>query len=234
MGPTVCSPRLRYDPGVTSAQEELIVALAELYLDTEIRDGLPRLAERMLASGLSRHAVETLWRTQVTPVVHWNLKSVAGEWAGFDRHWLLSEVERRSASAGLERLPLLGSLLHRFRAHGAEREFRLAQFLAERLSGVPEAARARRVAVWQALLGVYYAVDAVPPLAPAAQRTAEQLSERTAQRLVARFQPDAGELLDEFRSICDALAPLLSRPELTSAAEHNVAEWLDRVALRDP
>jgi hypothetical protein len=218
---------------VTSAQEELIVALAELYLDTEVRDGLPRLAERMLASGLSRQALSALWRSQVTPVVHWNLKTVAGEWAGFDRHWLLSEVARRGRKRGFERWPLLGPLLHRFRAHGAEREFQLALDLAERLAAVPRADRARRVAVWQALLEVYFAVDATPALAPGMRRTAEQLSERSAQQRLARFAPDPGELVDEFRVLCDALAPLLSRAELAPAAEHNVAEWLDRVALTE-
>ena len=211
-------------------KDELIVALAELYLDTEVRDALPRLAQRMLASGLSKRRVEQLWRAQVTPVVHWNLKSAAGEWAGFDRRWLLSEVERRGDRPGLTHWPVLGPLLHHFRSHGAEREFRLALQLAERLSRVPEAERARRVAVWEALLHVYFAVDK-PEVGPEGRRSAELLSERFAQRLVARFAPDAGELLDEFRTICDALAPLLSSAELAAEAEHNVAEWLDRVAL---
>ena len=216
---------------MTGALEDLIVALAELYLDTEVRDRVPQLAERMLGSGLTGQEVEELWRSQVTPLVHWNLKRVAGEWAGFDRHWLLAEVERKHGRLGLERWPLVGRIVHYFRAHGAEREFHLALSLAERLAAVPEAARARRVAVWRALMQVYYAVDAHPAGTPEARLEAEQLSERVAEASVTRFAPEASELLDEFRTICDALAPLLSRAELAHAAEHNVAEWLDRTAL---
>jgi len=216
---------------VTGAQEELVIALAELYLDTEVRDGLPRLAQCMLDSGLSQEAIEVLWRSQVTPVVHWNLKAMAGAWDGFDRRWLLSEIERQRERPGLERWPLVGRVVHAFRAHGAEREFRLAVSLAERLADVPEAARARRVAVWQALLQVYYAVDAHPSGTPEVREATEQLSERLAQQIVARFSPDPAELLEEFRLLCDALAPLLSRAELAHAAEHNVADWLDRTAL---
>jgi hypothetical protein len=212
--------------------DELIVALAELYLDTEVRDGLPRLAQHMLDSGMTRGAIRRLWRSQVTPAVHWNLKAVAGEWAGFDRRWLLSEVERRSHTRGVEQWPVLGSLLHALRAHGAEREFRLALQLTERLCGVPVAERTRRVAVWEALFHVYFALDK-PATTPEEQRAAELLSERFAQQLVARFAPDASELLDEFRTICDALAPLLSSAERAAEAEHNVAEWLDRVALSE-
>lgn len=215
-----------------AAQDELIIALAELYLDTEVRDALPRLAQRMLASGLSRGAVKRLWRSQVTPVVHWNLKTVAGEWAGFERDWLLSEVARRAGRPGLSRWPLLGPLLHHLRAGAVEREFRVALQLAERLCGVPEAERPRRVAVWQALMQVYFAVDK-PEASSEERRSSELLSERFAQQLIARFAPDPGELLDEFRTICDALAPLLSRPQLAAEAEHNVAEWLDRVALAE-
>ena len=53
------------------------------------------------------------------------------------------------------------------------------------------AERARRVAVWEALVQVYFAVDK-PEATPAQRHAAEQLSERFAQRLIARFAPDAG------------------------------------------
>lgn len=109
---------------VASVMDDLVVALAELYLDTDVRDALPRLAQRIVGSGLPRHQVEQLWRREITPAVHWNLKSATGEWAGFDRRWLLAEVARRrgKSSLALDAWPLVGRVLHRLRAYGAEPE----------------------------------------------------------------------------------------------------------------
>jgi hypothetical protein len=216
---------------VASVSEDLVVALAELYLDTDVRDALPQLAQRVVSSGLPRHQVEQLWRREVTPAVHWNLKSAAGEWAGFDRRWLLAEVARRRGkhSFALDAWPLVGRVLHRLRAYGAEPEFRLAMWLAERLRNVPEETRGRRVAVWQALTQVYYSVDGE---LGAPHTTAEHTrtpSQRVANLIVRRNELDPSELSDEFRVICDVLAPLLSREQLATAAESQVAAWLDRL-----
>jgi hypothetical protein len=54
--------------------------------------------------------------------------------------------------------------------------------------------------------------------------------QRSADSLVRRHELDAGELSDEFRVICDALAPLLSREPLATTAESRVAAWLDRLS----
>jgi hypothetical protein len=212
-----------------------VVALAELYLDTDVRDALPQVAQRILASGLSRPQVEQLWRREITPAVHWNLKSAAGEWAGFDRRWLLAEVarQRSKSSLGLDAWPLVGRVLHRLRAYGAEPEFRAALWLAERLRSVPEPARSRRVAVWQALTQVYYSVDgelAAPPTRTDTTDHSRAPSQRAANLIVRRHELDPSELSDEFRVICDVLAPLLSREQLSTAAESQVAAWLDRLA----
>lgn len=210
----------------------MVVALAELYLDTDVRDTLPRLAQRIVSSGLTRSQVEQLWRCQITPTVHWNLRSPAGEWAGFDRRWLLAEVARRREKPGIVAWPLVGRIVHRLRAFGAEPEFRLALWLAERLRQVPEAKRVQRVAMWQALLTVYYAVDGELAAPHTDAELSRAPSQRSADSLVRHYGLDAGELSDEFRLICDALAPLLSRVSLATTAESQVAAWLDRLSHR--
>lgn len=210
--------------------DDLVVALAELYLDTDVRDALPRLAQRIVSAGQTRSQIEQLWRCQITPTVHWNLRSPAGEWAGFDRRWLLSEVARRREKPGLVAWPLVGRIVHRLRAFGAEPEFRAAMWLAERLRGVPEAQRAKRVAIWQALLTVYYSVDGEPAAPHTDAEPSRAPAQRSADSLVRRHELDAGELSDEFRAICDVLAPLLSREPLATTAESQVAAWLDRLS----
>jgi hypothetical protein len=195
-----------------------------------VRDALPRLAQRIVSSGLTRGQIEQLWRCQITPAVHWNLRSAAGEWAGFDRRWLLAEVARRREQAGPVAWPLVGRILHRLRAYGAEREFRAALWLAERLRGVADAQRSRRVATWQALLQVYYAVDGELAAAHTDAEHSRAALQRSADSLVRRHELDASELSDEFRVICDVLAPLLSREPLATRAESHVAAWLDRLS----
>jgi hypothetical protein len=214
---------------VRSVQDDLVVALAELYLDTDVRCALPRVAERIVRSGLPAHRLDSLWRSQVTPVVHWNLKSTAGEWAGFDRHWLLHEVTRRAGKHGLETWPLLGPVVHRFRAHRAEREYRFAQVLADRLMQLPEVERPRRVALWQAIFHVYYSVDIEPAPAGCAYDASVRFSHRLARQLIERQRLDPGELVEEFRAICDLLSELLSTEQHKRTAEAHVAAWLERL-----
>lgn len=209
------------------AFDDLVVALADLYLDTEVRDGLPKLAERMASSGLSPAELELLWRKQVTPSVHWNLKTTTGEWAGFDRTWLLREVARRADRPGLASLPIVGALVHRFRAFGAEREFRVALALAMRLAHMPEPQRTRRVAMWEALAHVYFGVDSAPRQPGAERRSAERLARNYADRLVRKHGFGAAELLEEFRAICDLLAEVLSGEQLKYLADSQVGAWLD-------
>lgn len=210
--------------------DDLVVALAELYLDTDVRDTLPRVAQRIVSSGLTRSQIEQLWRCQITPAVHWNLRSAAGEWAGFDRRWILGEVARRREKPGMVAWPVIGRLLHRLTAYGAAPEFRTALWFAERLRALPEPQRARRVAIWQALFQVYYSVDGELAAPHTDAEHSRAPSQRSADALVRRHELDAGELSDEFRAICDVLAPLLSRVPLATTAESRVATWLDRLS----
>lgn len=199
------------------AHEDLILLLADLYLDTDVRDSLPRLAQQIVRSGITEHELSTLWRSQLTPSVHWNLKAVAGEQSSFDRRWLLHEVSRREGKRGIETLPWLGKLVHRLRAGGAEREFQLALELSRRLAQVPEAQREQRVVMWLALTRVYYATAA------SADESARHLVESQ------RIEPHA--LVEEFRVLCDVLSELLTDTDRKSQAEAHVAAWLERLGL---
>jgi hypothetical protein len=144
-------------------------------------------------------------------------------------------VARRADRPGLVSVPIVGALVHRFRAFGAEREFRVALALAMRLTRmppVPTEQRARRVAMWEALAHVYFGVDSAPRQPGAERRSAERLARNYADRLVRKHGLGAGELLEEFHAICDLFAEVLSGEQLKYLADSQVGAWLD--SLGDP
>jgi hypothetical protein len=64
-------------------------AMAELFLDTELQPGDHlRIAAVLAASDYSEAELEDIFRCEVSPALESNLRSVAGEWTGFDREWL--------------------------------------------------------------------------------------------------------------------------------------------------
>lgn len=64
-------------------------AIADLFLDTEIDVRMREHVARELArSPFSIDQLHRIYLYEVAPVVHRNLKIVAGEWAGFGRDWL--------------------------------------------------------------------------------------------------------------------------------------------------
>ena len=76
-------------------REDVWTAMAEHFLDTETRQRLPSTAWVCVEAGLTSEAAHTIWCREIIPVVGSNLLSVAGEWAGWDDAWLISEVRRR-------------------------------------------------------------------------------------------------------------------------------------------
>lgn len=99
----------RFRPGETTGATELSPAevserlpvweaISELWLDTEQGEaGLRYIAQRLAQSGYSLSELEDIYRVEVAPVVHENLRQVAGEWAGFSREWLQKAVLRHLA-----------------------------------------------------------------------------------------------------------------------------------------
>jgi predicted metal-dependent HD superfamily phosphohydrolase len=77
-----------------SPRERAWAAMAELFLDTETRHQIPRAALACVEAGLSIREARRAWCDEVYPVVGANLFSIAGEWAGWDRGWLVGRIHR--------------------------------------------------------------------------------------------------------------------------------------------
>lgn len=90
-------------------------AIADLFLDTEIDDGVRAYVARVLApSPFSLDELDAIYRFEVAPVVHANLKVVAGEWAGFGEEWLGERIPAHLARSGRWSRRWAGSRLGRW------------------------------------------------------------------------------------------------------------------------
>jgi hypothetical protein len=78
------------DPRLVAVWE----AMADHFLDAETRQELPMTALRCVEVGLSVEQAREVWKCDVLPAVGFNAFSVAGEWAGWDRAWLVSRIDR--------------------------------------------------------------------------------------------------------------------------------------------
>lgn len=71
-------------------------ALSELFLDTELQEeDHQRIAQILSASPYSAKKLDEILRFEVTPVLKYNLSSIAGEWTGFDESWLREQLVQR-------------------------------------------------------------------------------------------------------------------------------------------
>jgi len=77
------------------ARERVWFCMAEHFLDTETRQSLPGTALVCLEAGYDAAQLGEIWRDEVTPALAFNLLSVAGEWAYWDRAWLTERVARQ-------------------------------------------------------------------------------------------------------------------------------------------
>ncbi len=83
------------DPAERDRRRPVWIALADLWLDTEITEPMLRhIAGVLRASGYDRATLRAIYLYEVAPVVYRNLLSVAGVWGGFDEVWLCAEAER--------------------------------------------------------------------------------------------------------------------------------------------
>lgn len=75
-------------------------AFSDFFLDTELTDVSFRHAARVIEqSGLSVAEAEAVLWNEVFPVLHVNLRSVAGEWAGWSREWLNTHLRPSTGPA---------------------------------------------------------------------------------------------------------------------------------------
>lgn len=76
-------------------------ALSGLFLDNVVDDsGLRGVARCLAESGYDWSELESIMAVEVAPVLHVNLRMVAGEWAGFDPDWLEGEILRHMGRKG--------------------------------------------------------------------------------------------------------------------------------------
>jgi hypothetical protein len=95
-----------------ASREDAWDALAEHFLDTETRVWIPRSARICVAAGLSREEAFDAWAYEVTPALWSNAWSVAGQWAGWDRAWLVARIREVR-----ERPSSVAYAIYRVRAH---------------------------------------------------------------------------------------------------------------------
>jgi hypothetical protein len=74
---------------------EVWVAMADHFLDTETRHDIPLTALRCVQAELSTGEARDIWRHEVAAVVGFNLLSITGEWAGWDRAWLVDAIRTK-------------------------------------------------------------------------------------------------------------------------------------------
>jgi hypothetical protein len=76
-------------------REDVWIALSDMYLDTDVEPFLEPCAQLLADSPFSRDELRCILFEEVHPALVLNLMSVAGEWGGFDRHWLCERIRRQ-------------------------------------------------------------------------------------------------------------------------------------------
>lgn len=89
-------------------QKAVWLAMSELFLDVDVDDVLAGVTDALKTSGYSAQDLDLIMVDEVYPVCHWNLRSVAGVWAGFDPGWLYDRCAARAALPQWRKTPLRG------------------------------------------------------------------------------------------------------------------------------
>ena len=77
-------------------RKKVWIELSKFYLDTELaNEDFDQISNTFLKSGLEISNIKKIDLFEVFPLLQPNLLDVAGEWAGFDEEWLLSECAKR-------------------------------------------------------------------------------------------------------------------------------------------
>ena len=78
-------------------------ALSDLFLDTAHDDAsLAAIARQLRATGLQADEVERIYEEEVAPVCWRNLAALpGGVWSGFQREWLVDNIQRHRSQPGL-------------------------------------------------------------------------------------------------------------------------------------
>ena len=83
-------------PAVVAARRPVWLALSELYLDQDLTAAdLDYVARALRQTGLGWPEIARINAEEVAPVLLANLRSPAGQWAGFDADWLVARITAR-------------------------------------------------------------------------------------------------------------------------------------------
>jgi hypothetical protein len=86
---------------LTQQEKQAYIILSELFLDTEHTElDFNYFTSSLRPLGIPVLTLEHMLRYDLFPILSPNLLSVAGVWDGFDKDWLLQQVQARRSAAG--------------------------------------------------------------------------------------------------------------------------------------
>ena len=91
-------------PAFSDDDRRVLLALSQLFLDTETEQFEDAIALECNAAGVGPERVEELLFDVLAPVLAPNHRAVAGEWSGFDEDWLMQRVAEPNRPLWLRRL----------------------------------------------------------------------------------------------------------------------------------
>lgn len=135
-------------------------AMADHFLDTETRQWIPKTALTCVKAGYTLVEARDIWRFEVTPAVRFNLLSVAGEWAGWDREWLVDRI-LGMRSGWFNQPGIVSDIAFRLSVGSYLGDWVAIERCIAVLRGYPPAARGRVGTILSALAAHYF--DFAPP-----------------------------------------------------------------------
>ena len=157
--------RQPFTPQQLEVRRRVWDTLGDLYLDTDTRPDLPRMARVLTESGLSEAELDTIWEQEVTPALVHNLSVPTGEWAYFDLDWLEKRIVWRQLyirQAHIQRFlrwPSLTRWLSRVSPNEVQPYFQTVLTLRGELLALPEPQRYARANLWQWIAHIYFWPD---------------------------------------------------------------------------
>jgi hypothetical protein len=141
------------DAATLAARVPLWTALSDMFLDTETRWYIPRVALVLARSPYEDEQLTQIWRREAIPQWGGNLLAVAGEWGmlDVDEKALVRHAESTAPFAGVVTRFLLGGPL--------EAEWQAIVALVRSLRAMQDADRERFTNVWTAFAHGYIELD---------------------------------------------------------------------------
>lgn len=84
---------------IDQSREDVWWAISDLFLDTELSEqDFAQMAANLADSPFTIDELNSIFENEVAPVLHGNLKQVAGVWGSFDRDEIMPLLRSRAAS----------------------------------------------------------------------------------------------------------------------------------------